>query len=64
MRRYGNVLLNAKEANLSKRSVVIVTQIFTVDKSQLDEFIGKLSPNRVLQILDGINLLTMPRDAG
>ncbi|MBK7601094.1 MAG: type II toxin-antitoxin system PemK/MazF family toxin [Acidobacteria bacterium] len=58
----GNVLLNAKEAHLSKRSVVVVSQIFTVDKSQLDEYIGKLSEKRVRQILDGVRLLTEPRD--
>ena len=58
----GNVLLDAKEARLSKRSVVIVSQIFTVDKSQLGEYIGRLSINRVRQILDGVRLLTEPRD--
>lgn len=59
----GNVLLDAKEAHLSKRSVVIVSQIFAVDKAQLSEFIGKLSGKRVRQILDGIKLLTEPREA-
>ena len=58
----GNVLLNAKEAHLSKRSVVVVSQIFTVGKSQLDEYIGKLSEKRVSQILDGVRLLTESRD--
>jgi len=55
-------LLDAKEAHLSKRSVVIVSQIFTVDKSQLGEYIGKLSGKRVRQVLDGIKLLTEPRE--
>lgn len=58
----GNVLLEAKEAQLSKRSVVIVSQIFTVDKTQLGEYIGKLSDPRVRQILDGVRLLTEPRE--
>ncbi|MFN0120919.1 MAG: type II toxin-antitoxin system PemK/MazF family toxin [Blastocatellia bacterium] len=58
----GNVFLNAKEGHLPKRSVVVVSQIFTVDKSQLGEYIGRLSNNRVHQILDGIKLLTEPRD--
>jgi len=38
----GNVLLEQGEANLPKQSVVLASQIFTVDKSQLGEFIGKL----------------------
>ncbi|MCX6055356.1 MAG: type II toxin-antitoxin system PemK/MazF family toxin [Chloroflexi bacterium] len=58
----GNVLLEQGEGDLPKQSVVLVSQIFTVDKSQLGEFIGKVSENRVRQVLDGINLLTEPRD--
>jgi mRNA interferase MazF len=58
----GNVLLEPNESNLPKPSVVLVSQIFTVDKSQLGEFIGKLSEHRVRQILDGIRLLTEPRN--
>lgn len=58
----GNVLLNEKEADLPKRSVVVVTQIVTVDKSQLGTYIGTLSSKRVRQILDGIRLALEPRE--
>jgi mRNA interferase MazF len=58
----GNVLLEPKEANLPKQSVVNVSQIFTVDKSQLGEKIGTLSSRRVHEILDGIGLLLEPRE--
>ncbi len=58
----GNVLLDAGEGNLPKRSVVNITQIYTVDKDELIEKIGTLSPDRVQQILDGIYLLLEPRD--
>jgi mRNA interferase MazF len=58
----GNVLLNPGEANLPKQSVVNISQIFTVDKTQLGEKIGTLSPQRVREILHGIRLLTEPRD--
>ena len=58
----GNVLLEKGEGNLSKASVVNVSQILTVDKSQLGEYIGTLSPKRVNQILDGISLFLEPRD--
>jgi len=58
----GNVLLEQGEGNLPKQSVVMGSQIFTVDKSQLGEFIGRLSEGRVRQILEGIYLLTEPRN--
>jgi mRNA interferase MazF len=58
----GNVLLEKGEGNLSKQSVALVSQIFTVDKSQLGEFIGTLSEQRVKQILEGINLMTEIRN--
>ncbi|UCC89113.1 MAG: type II toxin-antitoxin system PemK/MazF family toxin [Anaerolineales bacterium] len=58
----GNVLLEEDEANLPKQSVVNVSQLFTVDKSDLVERIGTLSRKRVRQILDGILLLIEPRD--
>jgi mRNA interferase MazF len=59
----GNVLLNKQETNLSKDSVVNVTQILTVDKSRLGDYIGTLSRRRVLEILEGIRLIIEPRDA-
>jgi mRNA interferase MazF len=56
------VLLESGEANLSKRSIVSISQVFTVDKTQLGERIGTLSARRVREILDGIQLLLEPRD--
>jgi len=58
----GNVLLEKGEANLPKQSVVNVSQVFTVDKRDLAERIGKLSRKRVRQILDGILLVMEPRE--
>lgn len=58
----GNVLLDDGEANLPKRSVVVVSQLFTVDKDDLLERIGTLSPDRVGQILDGLYLLLEPQE--
>jgi mRNA interferase MazF len=58
----GNVLLEEGEANLPKRSVVNVSQIYTVDKDDLIDKVGSLSPERVLQILDGVYRLLEPRD--
>ncbi len=58
----GNVTLNKDEANLPKKSVVNITQIFTVNKSDLSEKIGTLSKQRINQILEGIRLLTEPKE--
>ena len=58
----GNVLLEKGEANLPKPSVVNVSQVFTVNKSQLDEYIGTLSVKRVREILNGIKLVIEPRE--
>lgn len=59
----GNVLLEPGEADLPMQSVINVSQIFTVDKSQLGEKIGTLSAERVRQILDGVRLVIEPREA-
>lgn len=53
----GNVLLDTGEANLPKQSVVVVSQVSTVDKTQLGEFIGVLSQKRIDQILAGMQFL-------
>ena len=58
----GNVLLNKGEANLPKKSVVNISQIYTVNKSDLTEKIGKVSAKRFNEILEGIKLLTEPRE--
>ena len=58
----GNVLLEKGEANLPKQSVVNISQVFTVDKNQLDEFIGSLSSKRISEILNGIKLVLEPRE--
>jgi len=50
----GNVLLEEGEANLPKQSVVVVSQISSVDKARLGERIGALSDARVEQILAGL----------
>lgn len=50
----GNVLLEPGEGNLTKRSVVVVSQVSSVLKAQLGELIGTLSEERVEQILAGL----------
>jgi mRNA interferase MazF len=58
----GNVTLKKGEADLPKKSVVNISQIFTVNKSDLSEKIETLSKQQIAQILEGIRLLTEPRE--
>ena len=55
--QYGNVLLDDGEGALPKQSVVVVSKISSVPKSQLGDFVGRLAPERVAQILGGLRLL-------
>lgn len=52
-----NIVLVPGEADLPEHSVVNVSQIFTVDKTDLGDCIGRLRPDRVEEIIDGINHL-------
>jgi mRNA-degrading endonuclease toxin of MazEF toxin-antitoxin module len=45
------------DTGLSKPSVVNISQLYTVDKSELDERIGKLSADAVQAIRKGLGLL-------
>jgi mRNA interferase MazF len=53
----GNILLEVGEANLSRQSVVVVSKVSTVDKTQLGEYIGSLHEQRVREILAGMQFL-------
>ena len=58
----GNVLLDKGEANLPKKSVVNISQIYTVNKGDLMERIGHVSESKMSEILDGIKLLIEPME--
>jgi len=51
----GNVKLLKGEGNLNKSSVVNITQILTVNKSDLSNKIGALSNTKIDEIIAGIN---------
>lgn len=53
----GNVSLSKQASGLEKESVVNITQIFTVDKSDLLEYVGTLSEHKIEQIEDGLRLV-------
>ena len=50
----GNVLLEVGEGNLTRQSVVVVSQVSAVYKARLGERIGALSDGRVEQVLAGM----------
>ena len=49
----GNVRLQKGTGNLPKASVVVVSQLATVDKARLLEKIGTLSQNKLAEVVDG-----------
>jgi mRNA interferase MazF len=53
----GNVALTKGQANLPKESVVNISQILTIDKTELDDRIGKLPAKTIDDILAGLQLL-------
>jgi mRNA interferase MazF len=58
----GNVLIRKGEGNLTKDSVVNISQIATVDKTDLVEKIGSLSAMKIADIINGVKLLIEPRE--
>ncbi len=54
----GNVILDPGEGGTSRDSVVNVSQIYTVDKTELTDaaYIGFLSPARMADITAGVTL--------
>ena len=49
--------LRQGEANLSKENVVNISQVVTVDKTELVERLGKLSNSKIDAIRQGLHLL-------
>lgn len=60
----GNVLLEIGEAHLPRHSVVEVSKVSTIDKTQLGDFIGSLSEQRISQILAGMRFVQRSFFAG
>ncbi|OGR01727.1 MAG: PemK family transcriptional regulator [Deltaproteobacteria bacterium RIFOXYD12_FULL_55_16] len=58
----GNVALAKGEASLPEKSVVNISQIYTVNKNDLTEKIGQVSKIKMAEILEGLKLLTEPRE--
>lgn len=55
----GNILLEVGEANLPKQSVVEVSKVSSVAKTQLGKYIGSLTGERINQIFAGMRFLQL-----
>ena len=58
----GNVLLKKGEGGLPKDSVANVSQIITLDKTDLEEKIGQLGKRTINDIVTGIKLFIEPKE--
>ena len=56
----GNVRLPKGEGGLPRPSVVNVTQIATVDRSDIDSVAGRLSRQRLADVWNGVRLVLEP----
>lgn len=59
----GNVALGKGEGGLTRPSVVNVTQLYTVNKADLLDYIGTLSGKRLREVLIGVKFVIEPREA-
>jgi mRNA interferase MazF len=50
----GNVLVTKKESGLEKDSVIVTSQVFTLDKTQLRDKVGKLLNESMIRIDSGL----------
>ena len=53
----GNVLLRKTQSDLPEDSVVNITQIVTIDKTELLEYVGAISEGKMEQIEKGLRLV-------
>ncbi len=53
----GNVFISATESGLPKDSVINVSQLITIDKTMLEEYVGHLAPPTLVAVEDGIRLV-------
>ena len=53
----GNVLAGTKQSSLPRDSVINVSQIITVDKRFLNDYISTLSARTMLQVEEGMRLV-------
>jgi mRNA interferase MazF len=55
----GNILLDVGEANLPEQSVIVVSKVSSINKTQLGAQIGSLTKVRIEQIFAGMRFLQL-----
>jgi mRNA interferase MazF len=53
----GNFVLTRRQSGLPKDSVVDISQLITLDRSYLTERVGRLRPNQVQTLDEGLRLV-------
>lgn len=53
----GNVLITARQSGLNENSVINITQIVTANKTDLLEFVGVISDQKMNQVENGLRLV-------
>ncbi len=53
----GNVALDAASSGLPKDSVIVVSQIVSINKRRLEDYVSTLEPNLLFLVDNGIRLL-------
>ena len=53
----GNILLTAAESGLPSDSVINVSQVITIDKGELDSYVGHLTAATIEQVDHGLRLV-------
>lgn len=53
----GNVLIEQGVGGMKEDSVINITRLFTVDRTDLVEYLGKLPNNKIEEIDDGLRLV-------
>ncbi|PDW01387.1 type II toxin-antitoxin system PemK/MazF family toxin [Candidatus Chloroploca asiatica] len=53
----GNVVLRARESGLPKDSVINVSQLITLDKTELDEQVGQVLPTTLADVDQGLRVV-------
>ncbi|WP_135481703.1 type II toxin-antitoxin system PemK/MazF family toxin [Candidatus Chloroploca mongolica] len=53
----GNVVLRARESGLPKDSVINVSQLITLDKTELDEQVGQVLPTTLADVDHGLRVV-------
>ena len=56
----GNVRLSKGECGLPRVSVVNVTQIATIDESDIDSVLGRVARRRLVEVWEGVRLVLEP----